>query len=352
MRRPLTFIASALAALALGAAPAVASSAGGGAELPAVAFKHWCAVVTPCSYDVHDADLDLAELRTGKVDWIAVDEPLTRSQRRAAGGPVTYVPVMLGALAVVASPPGVDGHHLRLSGPTLGLIFAGKITAWGDGRIRRQNLRHPFSRTQRITLCVPAYASGSSWDMSDYLAKASPVFRREVGRASMTPKWRGSRIIRVADVAALGDCVEENPGSISFLDLGEAKRHAEVHDIIAVGKREPVVYGTGQNKKTVYETVYRHPTYEGMVAAGAAAQRGINRRLLFDVINTRAAGAYPITVGAWVVIRSDRRMSADTRTTLRAMLSDRAQSRLHGLGYAPLPRGIRTKSLAAVNAAR
>ncbi len=350
--RPLTLIASALAALALGSAPAMASSAGGGAELPAVAFKHWCAVITPCTYEVHDADLDLAELRSGKVDWIAVDEPLNRTQLRTVGGPVTYVPVMLGALAVVASPPGVDGHHLRLSGPTLGLIFSGNITAWGDRRIRRENLRHPFSRTQQITLCVPADASGSSWDMSDYLAKASPVFRREVGRASMKPKWKGARIIRIADVAALGDCVEENPGSISFLDLGEAMRRAEVHDIIAVGKREPVVYGTGQNQKTVYETVYRHPTFEGMVAAGTAAQREIDRRLMFDVMNTRTVGAYPITVGAWIVIRSDRRMSTDARTTLRAMLSGRAQSRLRGLGYAPLPRGIRIKALSAINAAR
>lgn len=352
MRTPLTFFGALLAALALSVAPASAQSAGGGAEIPAVAFQQWCVMVTSCTYEVHDADLDLDRLRSGKVDWIGVDEPLNAAQRRQAGGPVAYVPMMLGALAVVASPPGTDGHHLRLSGPTIGRIFAGEITAWGDGRIQRENRRHAFKRTQRITLCVPSQPSGSSWDMSTYLARVSPSFRKKVGGPSLKPNWKGSRIIRVADVASLGDCVAANPGSISFLDLGEAKRHGQVDEIIAVGKPERVTYGTGQNKKTVVEMVYRHPTYEGMVAAGRVAERTIDRRLMFDPINVKANGAYPLTVGAWVAFRSDRRMSPGTRKALRAMLGPSAQGRLQGLGYAPLPNSIRTKGLAAINAAR
>jgi phosphate transport system substrate-binding protein len=352
MRTPLTFLGTLFVALALTVAPAAGQSAGGGAEIPAVAFKQWCVMVTSCTYEVHDADLDLDKLRTGKVDWIGVDEPLNAAQLRQAGGPVTYVPMMLGALAVVANPPGTDGHHLRLSGPTIGRIFAGEITAWGDGRIQRENRRHSFTRTQRITLCVPAQASGSSWDMSTYLARVSPSFRQKVGGPSLKPKWRGSKIIRVADVASLGDCVAANPGAISFLDLGEAKRHGQVDEIVAVGKPERVTYGTGKNKKTVVEMVYRHPTSDGMAIAGRVAQRTIDRRLMFDPINVKAEGAYPITVGAWVAFRSDRRMSPGTRKALRAMLGSTAQGRLQGLGYAPLPNTIRTKGLAAVNAAR
>jgi len=66
----------------------------------------------------------------------------------------------------------------------------------------------------------------------------------------------------------------------------------------------------------------------------------------------KAKGAYPITVGAWVAFRSDRRMAPGTRKALRAMLGPVAQGRLQGLGYAPLHNGIRAKGRAAINAAR
>ena len=106
MRISLTFVGTLFVALALTVAPAAGQSAGGGAEIPAVAFKQWCVMVTTCTYEVHDADLDLDELRKGKVDWIGVDEPLNAAQRRQAGGPVTYVPMMLGALGDAAGGKG------------------------------------------------------------------------------------------------------------------------------------------------------------------------------------------------------------------------------------------------------
>ena len=114
--------AAVIASLAL-APVALATSAGGGSELPARAFERWCASAADCTYAIHDEDLDTAALGTGEVEWIATDEPLTAAQRREIGGPTAHVPVLLGAIAVSVNIPGTPGHHVRLSGRTLGQIF-------------------------------------------------------------------------------------------------------------------------------------------------------------------------------------------------------------------------------------
>ena len=111
-------IAVLLASLAPAGA-AFGASAGGGAELPARAYQYWCAHGADCTYDVHDADLDAGALGSGEVQWIGVDEPLDAAQKRAAGGPLQHVPVMLAAIAVSVNIPGVSGHHVDLTGRTL-----------------------------------------------------------------------------------------------------------------------------------------------------------------------------------------------------------------------------------------
>ena len=345
-------IVGALLTTAVGPAAAVSASAGGGAELPAIAFQRWCQSIARCTYDVHDASLDTRQLARGTVTWIGVDEELNAAELRETGGPVGYLPVMLGALAVGVHVPGIDGHQLQLSGGVLGGIFSGEITSWRDRRIRRQNLHHPLHRGRTITLCVPAYASGTAYNMSDYLAKASPVFRKRVGAASLRPKWRGQRVIRVADVSKLDACVEQHAGAIGFFPLGDALRLGQVHDIIAVGNPQQVTYGTGANKKTVTKLVYQHPTTDGMVIAGTSASTALKSDLLFDPVDIRVEGAYPITTAVWVAYRSDRKMSAATRSSLTAMLTSSAQSELQGLGFAALPRNVLAAARAALAKAR
>lgn len=356
MRRALTgagILAAVLAAvLAVLAGPAGATSAGGGAELPSIAFKRWCLTIARCTYEVHDAGLETRKLARGSATWVGVDEELNATQRRQAGGPVDYLPVMLGAVAVVVNVRGIEGHQMRLSGGALGGIFAGTITNWSDRRIRRQNRRHPLGRSQTITLCVPRYDSGTSFDMSGYLAKVSGPFRARVGSASLAPRWQAKRIIRVADVSKIGACVESREGAIGFLDLGDALRQNHVRDIIAVGGPQRVTYGIGSNKNTVTKLVYQHPTTEGMIRAGHVRGRLLGKRLIFNPANTKARGAYPITVGVWVAYRSDRRMSTATRASLTAMLSRSGQRQLAGLGFAALPRNIVVPARKALAKAR
>jgi ABC-type phosphate transport system substrate-binding protein len=95
-----------------------------------------------------------------------------------------------------------------------------------------------------------------------------------------------------------------------------------------------------------------HPTTEDIQAAGHFASTRIARDLTIDVTNSEAKGAYPVVVVGYTIVRSDRRMKAQTRKTLRYFLSDAAQARLTGLSYAPLPESLRSRARAQLAAAR
>lgn len=338
MPHRLAAIVAVLLATLAPAGAAFGASAGGGAELPARAYQYWCANGADCTYDVHDADLDAGALGTGEIQWIGVDEPLDAAQRRAAGGPLTHVPVMLGAIAVSVNIPGVSGHHVDLTGRTLGQIFSGEITRWSDARIRRQNPNQPIGRGGPITLCVPAQRSSTTWDMTEYLANVSPEFRERVGGPSERPaSWRAPRVVRVADVAALGRCVLEHEGAITFWNYADALRTGEVGDIIAVGGIQTASYprqGKPAHKRP--ELVYRHPSEHGMLAAGAAIERSLDDRLVFDALSASSVDAYPITTLSWVAFRADRGLTPGAKASLTYMLSPAGQARLRGLGYGRL----------------
>jgi phosphate transport system substrate-binding protein len=345
----------AIAAALLAAMPAVATAAppsrGIGAELPARAFQAWCTKSSLCTYGVADAK-GPAALRSARIRWVGADEPLTAAQVRRAGGPVAYYPAMLSGIAVAVNVPGVAGHNIDLRGTTVAEIFSGVIRNWNDKRIRQTNLRHHMPQDLPITLCVPARRSGESWDFSRYLSRVSAAYRRRVGGASLTPRWKGERIVRVPRIIAVGECMTANSGAITFLPVADAAREGLARDVVAVGKRERVTYGRGATAKTVVRNVFTHPTETAVRRAGDHAGRRARSNLTVDLLNSAAPGAYPITTVAYAVTRRDRRLDAATRRTLTYFLSTRAQDMLQGLGYAPLPDSLLSRARAQLAAAK
>lgn len=334
----LTGVAVAVGMMAAAATAVAAPQPGSGAALPAVAYQHWCGTSGLCTYSVRDDAATAAALGSGRTGWAGVDAPFTAAQARAARGPVTYYPTMIGAIAVIAKVPGFQGGDLRLPAHTLGEIFSGEITNWNDKRIRRVNLRHQLPRNLPITLCVPRRPSGEAYDFSDFLARSSGIFRQRVGGPSTSPRWRGARIVREDQMTQEGTCVDSTPGAISFIDRADAIKQGDLLDVVAVGKRERVTYRTPNGKRrTVTKYAYATPTEADMAVAGRYAAARANGDLTVDLLNSPARGAYPITVATWVAVRADQPMPAATRATLRYFLSGPAQASLSGLGYAPLP---------------
>jgi len=329
---------AALVALAAAGGLAATMANGAGAELPSAAYQAWCTASKLCTYTIADSS-GLSDLRTGRATWVGEDEELPPSEARLAGGPIAYYPTMLSGIAVAINIPGIKGQGVNLTGEALGEIFSGTVTNWNAGRIRATNRHLRLPTSLPITLCVPRKASGESWDMSEYLAKVSPTFRKRVGGESLKPKWKGD-VVRVNHVSAVGECMAAHKGGITFLPVADAMREGLTHDIVAVGKREKVAVKVGNTgkTKTVVKHVFIHPTEEAVQKAGHFAATQEKSDLTVDLTNSQAPGAYPITIEAYAIVRKDRTMSAATRKTLAYFLSPKAQAMLPGLGYAPLPK--------------
>lgn len=337
-------------ALAVGAGSAAAApSPGSGAELPASAFTAWCSTA-PCTYGVAPAS-SLGALRDGRAAWVGVDEELTPGQRRAAGGPVAYYPTMVTGIVVTTNVPGVKGQRLSLTGGAIAGIFSGAITNWNAGAIRASNGDVSLPRDLPITLCVPGVASGESLDFTQYLSRVSPRFRSAIG-STARPKWRG-RVILLEDTVQVAECMEGNAGSISFLTMGDAVREGLGQQMVAVGKKEKVTYRRAKGGDlTRTEYVFVRPTEKAIRTAAQDAARRTRGDLTLDTERVTAKGAYPLTVEAYAVVRSDVRMGPATRKSLRYFLSPKGQARLQGLGYVSIPAGLAAKARAQLAAAR
>lgn len=341
-----------IAAGALAASGSAATTAdGAGAALPAIAYQSWCATSGLCTYAVRDSGNGLLDLAQGRADWAGVDEELSASQAKAMNSPVAYYPTLLAAIAVPVNIPGVAGHRVRLTGTNLGEIFSGAITTWNDRRIAVTNPRHRFPALP-ITVCVPDHPSGNSYDFSDYLAKVSATYRRKVGGASMEPRWKAPTLVRLPHVNDVGTCVEQTPGAISFMGLADALRAGLAKNVVAVGKSTLVTETRGNEKVRVRRITYLHPTEDAIVAAGHFAASKLKDDLTVDLTNSPARGAYPITVSTWVIVKTNRPMTAATRKTVKYFLGPAAQGMLQGLGFAPLPPSLRTLALRKLAAAR
>lgn len=346
-------IAMALSGLALAAGAGTAAAApspGAGAELPANAFTSWCATSAPCTYGIAPGS-SLRALRDGRVAWAGVDEELTPAQRRAAGGPVAYYPVATSGIVVATNVPGIKGQRLSLTGGAIAGIFSGAITNWNAAAIRASNGHVSLPRDLPITLCVPGVASGESLDFTQYLSRVSPRFRTAIGTSSL-PKWKG-RVILLEDTVQVAECMEGNPGSISFLTMGDAVREGLGQQMVAVGKREKVTYRRAKGGDlTRTEYAFVRPTDESLRTAARDAARRTRADLTLDTHRVVAKGAYPLTVEAYAVVRSDVRMSPATRKSLRYFLSPKGQARLQGLGYVSIPASLAAKARAQLAAAR
>ena len=131
--------------------------------------------------------------------------------------------------------PGVE-QPLAFTGPVLADIFTGKITMWNDPTLVALNpaLKDKAVKIQPVTR---ADSSGTSFIFSDYLAKVSPEFKKDVGAATL-PKWP----------KGLGSSQEKCSGVAGYIGRTEgATGYIEL--TYALDSKEKLKYGSVLNKE-------------------------------------------------------------------------------------------------------
>lgn len=349
MNRKLRIAAAAAVAggALVGASTAAAQNAtGAGASFPSKAYQYWCATYGGCSYNSVGSTAGIRSLIGKTVDFSASDAELTADQLAQAGGSVTYIPTLIGAITVPVNIPGVTGNKLKITGNTLGQIFAGDIKDWaalGNSAPFKADNKGVKLPAAPITVCVRSDGSGTSFAFSRYLTKVSPSFKAKVN-FSQSPPWApGGTVVKSPQNVGVANCVKSNTNSIGYVDLGDTINAGLVGNAAAIGlpKSGP----------------YTLPSVKTMEAAGKT-QKVWNPKLLQDFsaapspnAKQKKAGVgqpYPIVATTWLLFRPGGKNNQLAKTIASKFLSKQYQADLPKLGFAPLPGEMLKRSGAAL----
>lgn len=329
MRHPT--IAAALGALilllgALAPARAQVLINGAGATFPYPLYSKWFdayAKVNPAvrfNYQSIGSGGGQTQLLNRTVDFGASDAPMADAALAKAPEKILHFPTVMGAVVITYNLPGAS-VPLKLTGPLVADIWAGKISKWNDKAIASLNPGVALP-DQDITVCHRSDGSGTTYIFSDYLSKVSPDWDKAVGKGTSV-KWPAGLGGKGNEgVSAL---VQQTPGAIGYVEL-----------IYAITNKMP--YATLQSRDGGWVV----PSLDSVTAAAAADASDIPADFRVSITNAPGKNSYPLSSFTYLLVYEHQSNAAKGKALvefLRWMLTD-GQKYAPPLEYAPLPSAL------------
>lgn len=297
---------------------------GAGATFPYPLYSKWFAdyaakTGVKINYQSIGSGGGIRQLSEGTVDFGASDSPMKDEDIAKAKGPVLHIPTVLGAVAVTYNVPEVT-TQLKLTGPVLADIFAGKIKKWNDAQIASLNAGIKLPATD-ILVVHRSDGSGTSFVFTDYLSTVSKTWAAGPGRGKEVPWPVGLGGKGNEGVAGQ---VKQTPGGIGYVELAYAKQNN-------------LPFAAIQNAAGKFVA----PSPGGMTAAAAAvaAKLPANTDYRLSIVNAPGADAYPISSFTWILVYEQQADSVKAKKLIDFLhwaLTD-GESQATSLDYAPLP---------------
>ena len=263
------------------------------------------------------------DLASGVVNFAGSDSPVPADEQAGfKGKTVLYFPVVIAPITVSYHLPGVSG--LKLTGPVLAGIFQAQITKWNDPAIAKIN---PGARLPATTIVIArrSDSSGTTANFSQFLSD-SAAGAWKLGSSSTISWPAGSR--GGNGNGGVASILKNTTGAIGYVDYPDARASG-------------LVFAQVLNKDGRYVA----PSQASASAAAASATVAPN--LTFSAIWAPGASSYPITYQSWdLVYRSQSASMAKLLKSYLGYLLGPGQKLLPGLGYAPLPASLQSKTQA------
>ena len=272
---------------------------------------------------------------TGKqVDFAGSDSALKTDEAATAktscGSDAWNLPMVAGPIAVAYNVKGVS--NLVLNADVTAKIFNGVVTTWNDPAITALNSGATLPATP-IKIFFRSDESGTTENFTNYLKAAAP----SAWTAAPGKKWTGKGEGKEKS-AGVSSAVASTDGGITYTEWSYATQNKLAMAKIDTGSGTPVeLNGT---------------TAGQMVATATQVGTGNDLSLKLDYA-TKAPGTYPIVLVTYNIVCSkyaDSAKGTAVKGFFSSFASDATQSGLEELGYAPLPKQVQTKVIAAVNA--
>ncbi|HEY9098489.1 MAG TPA: phosphate ABC transporter substrate-binding protein PstS [Thiobacillus sp.] len=198
---------------------------GAGATFPYAIYTKWAeayqaATGNKVNYQGIGSSGGIKQIKAKTVDFGGTDAPLEEAELDATR--LVQVPTVMGGVTIVMNVPGFTSGKLKLDGNTAANIFRGAITKWNDPAIARLNPGLVLPNLA-ITVANRSDGSGTTHVFTNYLAKQSLVFMREVG-AGKTVNWPSNSVGGKGNPGVAAN-VQKIKGAIGYVDIADAMKN-------------------------------------------------------------------------------------------------------------------------------
>ncbi|MBV9608749.1 MAG: phosphate ABC transporter substrate-binding protein PstS [Acidobacteria bacterium] len=269
----------------------------------------------------------IRQVLAGTVDFGASDGPMSDEQLKQAKIPIFHIPTVLGAVVIAYNAPGVQGD-LKFSPDTVANICLGKITAWNDPAIAKDNPGAKLSGAP-IVLVHRSDGSGTNYIFTDYLSKISGEWKDRVGKGTSV-KWPIG--LGAKGNEGVAGMIRQMDGAFGYVEL-----------IYAIQNKMP--FASLKNSSGEFIKASLEST-----TAAAASVKNMPSDFRVSITNAPGKDAYPIASFTWLLVPS-RFQDATKGKALVDFLNwmlDQGEPMASQLDYPPLPDNVKEKVRAKI----
>jgi phosphate transport system substrate-binding protein len=314
-----------LAAGAFAVASTMAASAadisGAGATFPYPIYAKWAdsykkETGVGLNYQSIGSGGGIKQIQAKTVVFGATDAPLSGAELDKSG--LVQFPMVMGGIVPVLNLDGFGQNDLVIDGPTLARIFLGQVKTWDDAALKKLN---PSAKlpSQAIAVVHRSDGSGTTFNFTDYLSKASPDWKSKVGSATAVEWPMG---IGAKGNEGVANNVANTKGSIGYVEYAYAKQNK-------------LTYSKMINKdgKTVA------PTSETFQAAAANADWNSVPGYGLILSDQPGAQSWPMTAATFILIHKQPQDPVAAREALKffAWAYSKGGKMSEDLDFVPMP---------------
>jgi phosphate transport system substrate-binding protein len=297
---------------------------GAGATFPFPIYSKWADAYKKetgngLNYQSIGSGGGIKQIQAKTVTFGATDMPLKPEQLEKDG--LVQWPMVMGSIVPVVNLEGVKPGEMVFDGQTLANIYLGKITKWDDPAIAKLNPKVKLP-SAAITVVRRSDGSGTTFNFTDYLSKASADWKSKVGS--------GTAVEWPVGVGAKGN--EGVSGNVS------QTKNAIGYVEYAYAKQNKLIYTAMINKagKTV------QPTMAAFQAAAANADWAKAPGYYVILTDQPGEASWPVTAATFILMHKD---ATDKKASQEAIKFfkwsfEKGDKMAEELDYIPMPDSV------------
>ena len=205
-------------------AVSAADISGAGATFPYPIYAKWADAYKKetgvgLNYQSIGSGGGIKQIQAKTVVFGATDAPLSGAELDKSG--LVQFPMVMGGIVPVFNLPGVGPGEVVIDGPTLARIFLGQVKTWDDTALKKLNPNAKLP-SQAIAVVHRSDGSGTTFNFTDYLSKASPDWKSKVGSATAV-EWPVG--IGAKGNEGVANNVANTKGSIGYVEYAYARQN-------------------------------------------------------------------------------------------------------------------------------